>query len=105
MWYWEQNFHQRPRIFDKFSDNVKQLEAKGYVERRQDSSDTRRNLVQVSGKGLEIVRKSHEKFLEVDSNMTKGLTGQELATLGSIIDKMTANMCEYAEKIGVEVRR
>ena len=28
MWYWEQNFHQRPRIFDKFLDNVKQLEAK-----------------------------------------------------------------------------
>ena len=28
MWYWEQNFHQIPRIFDKFSDNVKQLEAK-----------------------------------------------------------------------------
>ena len=84
---------------------LKQLEAKGYIERRQDSSDTRRNLVQVSEKGLEIVAKSQEKFLEVDSNMTKGLTAEELASLEIIIDKMTANMCEYAEKNGVEVRR
>ena len=66
---------------------------------------TSRNLVQVSEKGLEIVAKSQEKFLEVDSNMTKGLTAEELASLEIIIDKMTANMCEYAEKNGVEVRR
>lgn len=84
---------------------LKQLEAKGYVERRQDKSDSRRNLVQVSEKGLDIVEKSHEKFTEVDSNMVKGLSSQELETLETIIDKMADNMCSYAEKIGVEVRR
>ena len=84
---------------------LKQLEAKGYVERRQDSSDTRRNLVQVSEKGLEVVEKSQKKFEEVDSSMIKGLSPEELSSLEIIIEKMTVNMREYAEKNGVEVRR
>ena len=99
------------QIADKFNVSpaaiatlLKQLEAKGYVERRQDSADTRRNLVQVTKKGLEIVEKSHEKFTEVDVGMTKGLTDDELLSLEKIIEKMTANMREYAEKNGVEVR-
>ena len=84
---------------------LKQLEAKGYVERRQDSADTRRNLVQVSEKGLDVVKKSHEKFTEADANMTKGLSQEELESLEKIIDKMKANMCEFAASAGVEVRR
>ncbi|MBO4894918.1 MAG: MarR family transcriptional regulator [Clostridia bacterium] len=83
---------------------LKSLEERGYIRRKTDGGDSRRNTVELTDSGLKIVEKSHRKFAEADEALIRNLSKEELAALENCLKKMTENMREYAKSIGLEVR-
>ncbi len=80
------------------ANTLKALEKGGYIERKSDDDDTRRNLVSVTEKGMEIIELSRREFRRVDDAASKGLTAEEIKALNSALDKITANLSGFASE-------
>ena len=72
--------------------SLKSLERLGYVEKRLDDQDNRRNRVAITEKGAAAVKQCFEVFQEIDHRMMEGLSLQERETLDRLHRKMLDNL-------------
>lgn len=72
--------------------SLKKLENGGYVKKVVDSKDNRFNKIDLTEKGLEVVKQSHEIFYSIDKNMFEGFTDEEKNNMLNYLDKMYSNL-------------
>ncbi len=75
--------------------SLKSLERLGYVEKRLDDRDNRRNRVAITGKGAAAVKQCFEVFDEVGRCMMEGLSPQEREELDRLQHRMLDNLRAY----------
>lgn len=68
------------------------LEDKGIIVRKQDDEDKRKNIILLSEKTLEIKDDVSKKYREIETNLRKNITDEELEVFFRVIDKMNKNM-------------
>lgn len=78
--------------------SLKSLERLGYVEKRVDEKDARRNRVLITEKGKAAVQQCFAVFHDIDLRMMAGLTVQEQEELDRLHRKMLNNLGGSSEK-------
>lgn len=78
--------------------SLKSLERLGYVEKRVDENDARRNNVLITQKGKVAVRQCFSVFQQIDRRMMEGFTVQEQEELDRLHRKMLDNLCGENER-------
>lgn len=77
---------------------LKKLEAEGYINRESTEEDSRRNMITITPKGLDIVERSRTLFRMIDDCTIKDITDEELDALIRILEKMCNNLQTLNEK-------
>lgn len=77
---------------------IKSLEQDGYIRRKTDASDTRKNIVEITSKGTEILEMTKDAFDDIDRVMISGLTRDELEIFNKCLDTMANNLKDYDGK-------
>lgn len=72
--------------------SLKVLERQGYVERRTDEKDTRRNRISITQKGRDAITQGMDAFRQVDAHMYAGFTREEREQLRQLHSRMLANL-------------
>lgn len=72
--------------------SLKSLERLGYVEKKVDETDSRRNRVLITEKGKAAVKQCFELFDEIDRRMTDGISEQEQQTFLRLQKKVLDNL-------------
>ena len=72
--------------------SLKSLERQGYVERRRDEADTRRNLIFITRRGLDALEDSHQAMEAVDRAMFAGFSPEEIDQVESFHRRMLQNL-------------
>jgi DNA-binding MarR family transcriptional regulator len=72
--------------------SLKSLERLGYVEKRCDDRDNRRNRVAITEKGAAAVKQCFEVFQDIDLRMLEGLSPQEREELERLHCKVLKNL-------------
>ncbi len=72
--------------------SLKVLERQGYVERRTDEKDGRRNRISITQKGRDDVARSMEAFRLVDEHMYHGFSQTERELVCSLHRRMLENL-------------
>lgn len=67
------------------------LEGDGLVERRRDSADRRRHIVEITPRGAEMMTEVDLAFSNVESELFGGLDADDLAHLRRILDRIKDN--------------
>lgn len=70
---------------------LKKLENDGYIERTL-GQDTRYNEIKITEKGRELLDRTHELFLKVDSAMLEGFSDEELDSYIAYLERMQKNI-------------
>lgn len=71
---------------------IKKLQKEGYIKKTMDKADNRYNQIMLTKKGNEMVVKSCKLFEQVDEEMLRGFTMEELELLLSLFKRMNDNM-------------
>ncbi|MGM9607055.1 MAG: MarR family winged helix-turn-helix transcriptional regulator [Oscillospiraceae bacterium] len=77
--------------------SLKSLERLGYVEKRLDDRDNRRNRIAITEKGVAAVKQCHEIFDAIDRRMMEGFSPQEREELDRLQHRMLDNLRAYKE--------
>lgn len=77
--------------------SLKSLERLGYVEKRLDDRDNRRNRVAITPKGVAAVKQCFEVCDEIDRRMMEGFSLQEREDLDRLQHRMLDNLRAYKE--------
>lgn len=85
--------------------SIKSLEKRGYVAKREDASDRRRNIVEITDLGSETADKCRLAFDDIDRAMYSGFTDEEKATLTRLFTKACDNLCDLAKSESCEGRK
>ena len=72
--------------------SLKVLERQGYVERRTDEKDSRRNRSFITQKGRDAIRSALEGFRQVDEHMYHGFSPEERELVCSLHRRMLDNL-------------
>lgn len=72
--------------------SLKTLERDGYVDRRVDENDARRNRVRLTDKGREAVRLCNQAFHSVDEQLIRDFSPEEKEQLIAFLRRMVKNM-------------
>lgn len=72
--------------------SLKVLERQGYVTRRVDQADSRRNRIFITPKGRDTVEASFQAFQQVDDHMYHGFTQEELVQVYQFHQRMLENL-------------
>lgn len=72
--------------------SLKALERQGYVERRTDEKDTRRNRISITQKGRDAIAQGMDAFRQVDAHLYAGFTREEREQLRQLHSRMLANL-------------
>lgn len=72
--------------------SLKSMERLGYVEKRLDDRDNRRNRIAITEKGTAAVKQCFEVCGEIDRRMMEGLSEQEAEDLDRLHHKMLDNL-------------
>ncbi len=72
--------------------SLKVLERQGYVERRTDQRDTRRNRISITPKGRDVIAQSMDAFRQVDGHMYHGFSPEERALTNQLFSRMLQNL-------------
>lgn len=72
--------------------SLKSLERLGYVEKKVDEQDGRRNRVLITEKGKAAVKQCFELFDEIDRRMTEGISPEEQQTFIRLQKKVLDNL-------------
>lgn len=68
------------------------LERDGYIERRADAKDRRLNLIFLTKKGVEVEKQVMPVAEQVLTELTQGLTSQEIETVKNVFNKIYHNI-------------
>ena len=79
--------------------SLKKLEKTGYISRQCDSRDNRVNQIVITEKGQDMIRRSVEYFREIDENMLKGFSEQEIQELNGLLTRMQQNGEAYYQSL------
>jgi DNA-binding MarR family transcriptional regulator len=77
---------------------LKTLEKEGYIRRAADEVDTRKNLVDITEKGKEVIEKTKGVYSSVDTKMIEGISSDEMDVFAHCLDVMAANLEKMVEK-------
>ena len=72
--------------------SLKVLERQGYVERRTDEKDSRRNRISITQKGRDAVRSVLDGFRKVDEHMYHGFSPEERELIYGFHRRMLENL-------------
>lgn len=72
--------------------SLKVLERQGYVVRRTDERDTRRNRISITPKGRDAIRSGMEAFRQVDGYMYHGFSPEERELVCGFLRRMLENL-------------
>ena len=72
--------------------SLKCLERQGYVERRTDEKDSRRNRISITQKGRDAILRSMEAFRQVDEHLYHGFSGEERERICALHRRMLENL-------------
>lgn len=72
--------------------SLKALERQGYVERRTDEKDTRRNRISITQKGRDAIAQGMDAFRQVDAHLYAGFTREEREQVLLLHSRMLANL-------------
>lgn len=72
--------------------SLKPLERDGYIRRRADDKDARRNLVELTAKGRQAVEDCGAAFRSVDQKMLEGFSTSEREQLAGFFQRMLENL-------------
>ena len=70
---------------------MKKLEKTGFITRRDQDEDARQKALSLTAKGRKVIDSTEKIFDEVDSEMCRNISEEDLDTLDSIITRMIAN--------------
>lgn len=68
------------------------LEEKGFLKREAMLNDRRKNVIQLTDKGWKVIKIMHEKFLELDKELNKGISANEQEICMFVLSKIQ-NKC------------
>ncbi len=71
---------------------LKKLENGGFIHRNVQKADLRQNNIQITKKGVDVIKLSGEFFESLDSKMFEGITDDELSTFKLCLEKMEKNL-------------
>ncbi|MCR5154307.1 MAG: MarR family winged helix-turn-helix transcriptional regulator [Lachnospiraceae bacterium] len=71
--------------------SIKKLEAGGYIKRKTDKSDSRKNRIELTQKGLETVKKTEKLFKQKDDCMFNGFSEEDKEKLAEYINRIRTN--------------
>lgn len=72
--------------------SLKVLERQGYVERRTDEKDTRRNRISITRKGRDAIAQGMDAFRQVDAHLYAGFSPAEREQVLQFHSRMLANL-------------
>ncbi len=72
--------------------SMKSLERHGYVRRRTDERDMRRNIVEITDAGCKIARICRRAFADIDEAMYSGFSSDERRQISGIFRRMADNL-------------
>jgi DNA-binding MarR family transcriptional regulator len=78
------------------------LEKKGFVKRLSVPGDRRKNVIELTDSGKNIIKEMHKKFLEQDITLKKGLRKEEMNMCLSVLFKIQGKCNKKTNKL-VEV--
>lgn len=67
------------------------LEEKKFLKRAAMPNDRRKNVIQLTNKGCEVINKMHEKFLAIEKELIKGFSKDEQKTCKELLLKIQNN--------------
>lgn len=76
---------------------LKKLESGGFIIRSASTSDSRKNQIQITKKGMAVISDTKTLFSAIDFAMFKGLSDSEMTVLTHCLEKMNENL-RHAEK-------
>jgi len=74
--------------------SLKKLEAEGYITRTTSKDDNRVNFLTLTEKGKIVVKQSIEIFKQMDDQMFKNFTQEEMNTIQIYLDRIFQNLRE-----------
>ena len=74
------------------ANTMKHLEKSGYICRVTDEEDTRKNIINITEKGRNIVEMSRSEFDAVDREMFKGITDEQMRVFCEVLDICKGNL-------------
>lgn len=81
--------------------SIRRMEKAGFLERRADKKDLRRNCIYLTDRAQEILEKSKEIYRENEKIMTEGISEAEQYLLIRLLNQIIENL-ERAEPSGCE---
>lgn len=72
--------------------SLKVLERQGYVARRTDEKDTRRNRISITPKGRDAIAQGMDAFSQVDAHLFQGFSPEEREQVRQFHLRMLANL-------------
>jgi DNA-binding MarR family transcriptional regulator len=77
--------------------SIKKLEKNGYIARLTNEEDNRFNVVELSEKGIDIVRKSFDIFHLIDSTMLEDFSEDEVEIFIGYLEKLHTKLTKLTE--------
>lgn len=84
--------------------SIKSLERRGYVRRRSDEKDMRRNIVEITDSGVEIAEMCRTAFADIDKVMYSGFSEEERKRISDVFDRITNNLLALTDKGAAKCR-
>jgi DNA-binding MarR family transcriptional regulator len=69
------------------------LEEKNFLKRESMPNDRRKNVIQLTSKGWEVIKIMHKKFLELDKELVKGIAADNQVKCRSVLLEIQNNCC------------
>ena len=78
--------------------SLKRLEKAGYVRRRPDQRDARRNQLYITDAGMRQMEENRRRFEDLDQKMFSGMTEDEVAAFRRACEKMFDNLADESDR-------
>ena len=78
--------------------SLKRLEKAGFVLRKADEKDARRNQLYITDAGMEQMEKNRRQFEALDEKMFSGMTEAEVAAFRTACEKMFDNLADESDR-------
>jgi len=79
--------------------SLKKLEKGGFIKKETNQSDNRLNKVNITSKGLEVIEASHQIFKNVNAEVFKGFTKDEINLMIGYWERLCSNMTDVEKEM------
>ncbi|MBQ7499593.1 MAG: MarR family transcriptional regulator [Clostridia bacterium] len=79
--------------------SIKNLEKSGYIKRTADETDSRRNKLTLTEKGVHLTEETADRFDSVDRAMFAGFSDEELGELDGYLKRIISNLDKEAKTV------